>query len=253
MNKIMIEPRTNQQKKAVAITQPCLFPYLGYYQLVFASTNFVFYDDITFMKGKWINRNRILANGRQLMFSLPLAHMSPNTLISETFINKNSFDSWKDKFLKTLMHSYSKAPYRDEALNLVYKVLHCGSYSITDLCHESIALVFQYMNIDIDISRSSLLPADLPRLTRVGRLVHIVKWYNSSIYINSAGGRLLYNPTQFDEHQIELMFLESDLPEYSQSSRSDHKFVPSLSIIDILMHCSADQMRQLMVCYRLGK
>ena len=39
----------------VAIMQPYLFPYLGYFQLVDAVDSFVFYDDVNFIKQGWIN------------------------------------------------------------------------------------------------------------------------------------------------------------------------------------------------------
>ena len=44
----------------VAIMQPYFFPYIGYFQLMKAVDCFVFYDDAQFMKGGWVNRNRIL-------------------------------------------------------------------------------------------------------------------------------------------------------------------------------------------------
>jgi hypothetical protein len=39
----------------LAIMQPYFFPYLGYLQLIFASDKFVFYDDVNYIKGGWIN------------------------------------------------------------------------------------------------------------------------------------------------------------------------------------------------------
>ena len=47
----------------VAIMQPYVFPYLGYYQLLHAADRFVLFDDVNFIKKGWINRNRILLNG----------------------------------------------------------------------------------------------------------------------------------------------------------------------------------------------
>ena len=43
----------------VAIMQPYLFPYIGYFQLIAAVDKFVVYDDVNFIKGGWINRNNI--------------------------------------------------------------------------------------------------------------------------------------------------------------------------------------------------
>ncbi len=47
----------------LAIMQPYFFPYIGYWQLIHAVDRFVIYDDVNYIKGGWINRNRILING----------------------------------------------------------------------------------------------------------------------------------------------------------------------------------------------
>ena len=54
-----------------AIMQPYIFPYLGYFQLVNCVDTFVFYDDVNFIKRGWINRNKILINGKEVLLSFP--------------------------------------------------------------------------------------------------------------------------------------------------------------------------------------
>ena len=56
----------------VAIMQPYFFPYIGYFQLIGAVDLFIVYDNIKYTKKGWINRNRMLQQGRDVMFSLPL-------------------------------------------------------------------------------------------------------------------------------------------------------------------------------------
>ena len=56
----------------VAVMQPYIFPYIGYFQLIEAVDTFVLYDDVNFIKQGWINRNRILLNGRDYMFNIIL-------------------------------------------------------------------------------------------------------------------------------------------------------------------------------------
>ena len=69
---------------AVAIMQPYFFPYLGYFQLVQAVDHFVFYDDVMFIKKGWINRNRILMQGNEFLFTIPLEKQSQNKTIQIT-------------------------------------------------------------------------------------------------------------------------------------------------------------------------
>ena len=44
----------------VAIMQPYLFPYLGYFQLINSVDTFVFLKDVAYAKKTWINRNQLL-------------------------------------------------------------------------------------------------------------------------------------------------------------------------------------------------
>ena len=67
----------------VAIMQPYLFPYLGYFQLIRAVDAFVIYDDVNFINGGWINRNFILAQGEARRITLPLQAASQNKLINQ--------------------------------------------------------------------------------------------------------------------------------------------------------------------------
>ncbi|MDB0011798.1 WbqC family protein, partial [Crocinitomicaceae bacterium] len=62
----------------VAIMQPYLFPYIGYFQLINSVDKFVIYDDVNYIKKGWINRNNILINGRSFLFSIPLVNVSQN-------------------------------------------------------------------------------------------------------------------------------------------------------------------------------
>ncbi|MFA5300755.1 MAG: WbqC family protein, partial [Lutibacter sp.] len=93
----------------IAINQPFTFPYIGFYQLVSVVDKFIFYDDVAFMKQSWINRNRILINGKDSYFTIQLEAASSFKLISETEILYNPVKI--NKILKTFQQAYAKAPY----------------------------------------------------------------------------------------------------------------------------------------------
>ena len=100
--------------------QPYLFPYIGYLQLVSASDIFIFYDDVDFIKGGWINRNKIAINGKENLFTVPLDSASPNKKINETFIHKG----WRrDKLLKKIRLAYANAPMFDKVFPVVKSVV----------------------------------------------------------------------------------------------------------------------------------
>ena len=93
---------------AVAIMQPYFFPYLGYFQLVQSVDHFVFYDDVMFIKKGWINRNRILIQGDEFLFTIPLEKQSQNKTIRESTVSWGK--EFPNKFMNQLDSAYKKAP-----------------------------------------------------------------------------------------------------------------------------------------------
>jgi hypothetical protein len=236
---------------SVSINQPCLFPYLGYYQLVYASSTFVIYDDVSYMKGKWINRNQIIVNNQPYMFTLPLANPGSNKLILDTFVDEVKFKYWKKKFFVTLKQSYSKSPYFDAAFNLVEKILEDDDGCISVFCRKSLSLVFDYLSIDTDIRPSSAVFGG-NHLSRTHRLIHIAQCLDKSVYINPPGGRSLYKSSDFESHSIQLYFLDSRLPSYLQCNIRQKSFIPSLSMLDLLMNCSVSDICSMLDQYDLA-
>ena len=67
----------------LSIMQPYFLPYLGYWQLIASADTFVIYDDVNFIKGGWINRNRYLYQGQPKYFNVTMSGASPNKKINE--------------------------------------------------------------------------------------------------------------------------------------------------------------------------
>ena len=92
----------------LAIMQPYFLPYIGYFQLIAAVDQFIVYDNIKYTKKGWINRNRLLQNGTDTVFSIPLSKDSDALDIRERQI---AADFRRDKLLKQIAEAYRKAPY----------------------------------------------------------------------------------------------------------------------------------------------
>jgi len=228
--------------KTCAVMQPYLFPYIGYYQLVNASDVFIVYDDVTFIKRSFINRNSILANGESKRFSLPVMGASQNVLI------QNLDYAPADKLIKTIQHSYSKAPYYQDVIELIANVFTCENRNIAKLNEQSIRMVFDYLGIKKQIVFASELDYDRAA-NRADRLIALSKMHDCQHYINSPGGKELYDKKYFDKQGIKLSFIESKIAPYTQLSK---EFVPYLSMIDILMNCSKEEIIKMLSNYELS-
>src|SRR3954469_19367039 len=91
----------------LGIMQPYFMPYIGYWQLLGAVDAFVLYDNIQYTKKGWINRNRFLQNGKDVLFTIPLKKDSEYLDVVERALAED-FDG--KKLLNQLEASYRKAP-----------------------------------------------------------------------------------------------------------------------------------------------
>lgn len=233
----MNESMTGQVGNRAAVMQPYFFPYIGYFQLIDAVDTFVVYDNIKYTKKGWINRNRILINGSEATFSVPLKKASDALDIRDRWL---AADFNRGKMLNQLSESYRKAPHHLEVLDLAEDILMTGEQNLFKFLHASIEKTCKYLGITTRIVVSSTLEIDhsLQSQSKVIALCHSV---GATTYINPIGGVELYSREAFSDVGIELKFIRSKLTEYRQF---DTPFVPWLSIIDLMMFNSVDDIRR---------
>ncbi len=229
----------------IAIMQPYIFPYIGYFQLINSSNKFVIYDDVNFIKKGWINRNRILVNGKANLFSIPLEKSSQNKLINETVISDNAI--WKHKFLRTIELAYSKAPFFDDVFKLISDVIRNEEINISKFIFKSLNLICNYLEIKTEIVASSSVYNNSGFKNQF-RIIDICRKENASLYINPVGGTELYSRDLFRKNEIEIKFLKSKPAVYKQF---DDNFIDSLSVIDVLMFNSKENVKELLNEYEL--
>jgi WbqC-like protein len=230
----------------LAIMQPYLFPYLGYFQLIHAADKFVFYDDVNFIKNGWINRNRLLLNGSPHYFTVPLSGASPFTAIDE--IEFEPGERWKRKVRTTFEQAYTGAKHRDDGLRLLDSVLALSTTSIADLARGSVLLVMEHVGLQRDVVNTSRGYGN-DALKGQDRILDICRREAATTYINLPGGRGLYDAGVFRTAGVDLRFVESQFPPYSQGAGA---FVPGLSILDAVMHCPPAEIRGMLERYALN-
>jgi len=226
----------------LAIMQPYLFPYIGYFQLMSAVDKFVIYDDVNYIKGGWINRNNILVNGQKYLFTVALDKSSSFKHINEIFI--------KDDFIKlqkTLRESYLKAPYFKQINELLENIFSYNEKQLGKFIANSIKVVSSYLEIDTELIISSEFNKN-NILTNKDKVIHICKLSNANQYINAIGGQELYNKEEFTAHDIELKFIKSHDISYKQFN---NEFIPQLSIIDVMMFNSPEEIKKMLNQYEL--
>ncbi|WP_080777692.1 WbqC family protein [Chryseobacterium phocaeense] len=230
----------------IAIMQPYFMPYIGYFQLIHSVDKFIIYDDVNYIKQGWINRNNILVGGKNHLFSIPLKDASSFKKIHEIEIDQNLFPKWKIKFFKTLELSYKKAPFYNTIAAMLEKLLDHPS-KLTDTLYMSLKEVCSYLKMNTYIERSSVIYGN-SELPKEERLIDICKKEKADTYINLSGGQSLYTKEYFNRYNINLLFLQSNKLIYKQF---DEEFVPWLSIIDILMFNSPEEINNMLDQFEL--
>ncbi|MEX0928903.1 MAG: WbqC family protein [Balneolales bacterium] len=225
--------------------QPYIFPYLGYFQLICAVDKFVLLDDVHYINRGWINRNRLFVNERIFYFTIPLDKASQNRLIRDIKVAIGF--KWKEKLLKTLACSYRRAPFYKEISSLVKEVLDEDQRYISRVVLVSLRKILKYLDIHTNIVAGSAIYAN-QHLKAQDKILDICRQENAGQYVNPAGGIELYNSDVFQIHGIELHGLKPNLPEYKHPSG---RFIPGLSIIDVLMYNDPETTREMLGKYSL--
>lgn len=212
----------------IGIMQPYFLPYIGYFQLIKSVDIFVVYDNIKYTKKGWINRNRMLQNGKDVMFSLSLKNDSDSLDVYEREL---SADFNRDKLLNQFKGAYRRAPYFEQTFPFIESIVRYEDNNLFRFLHNSIVATCKYLNIDTEIRISSGIAID-HSLKNQDKVLALCEVLGASTYINAIGGMELYSKESFSNKGIDLKFIKSKPFEYIQLGG---EFVPWLSIIDVMM------------------
>ena len=221
----------------IAIMQPYFFPYIGYFQLIASVDLFIIYDNIKYTKKGWINRNRFLRNGAEVVFTVPLRKDSDFLDVKDRAV-AGDFD--RGKLVNQLREAYRRAPHFDQAFPLVERSVMSPRENLFEYIDDSVVEVCRYLGIGTRIVSSSNL-AIAPSLKAEDRVLALCKAAGANGYVNAIGGQKLYSRKEFEAQGVELKFLKSHAITYPQFG---DPFVPSLSIIDVMMFNPVARIRE---------
>jgi len=217
----------------LGIMQSYFLPYLGYFQLMKAVDTFIYYDDVTYIKQGWINRNYIQLNGKDHRFTLELQGASSFKKINEIEVGKNRY-----KLYRTFEQAYSKAPYFKDVNHLLLDIfILSNENNLFRYILETHHKIFDYLDISLNCSVSSEIEKDCS-LKGKFKVMDICKRLGATTYINAIGGQSLYVRDEFKQNGIELKFLHSE-------------GLPKRSIIDVIMNYSREEINEMLDKYDL--
>lgn len=213
----------------VGILQPYFFPYIGYFQLIAAVDKLVFFDDVQYIKGGWINRNLVRQGNGAKWLTMPVRKAPLDTAIKDrTYLPRQS--GADDPLLALIAACYSKAPHFHEAFPLFCELMASEDRNVSIFNANLLVRIARALGARCDFVFSSELE-QTPGLRGQQRVVDICERLGATHYINPPGGVGLYDHATFRDRGLVLSFLRTTTPPALLRDGYQH-----LSIIDFLMH-----------------
>ena len=232
--------------KKLALMQPYFFPYLGYYTIMKHVEYYVYFDTAQYIKGGWINRNRILrpdGNDWQYLI-LPVRKHTAETHINNIRVDNSSIV--KRRILKQLEHYRKQAHYYDSVMEIVKEALQqSDNISEINICADR--LICAYLGIkapEYILSEGELNYKKTDSADEWGLNI-CLSFKDVSEYWNAPGGKSFFDTRKYDKHGIDIHFVKTNLREYKQKvPRAD--FIPGLSMIDVMMFNSPEEINDML-------
>jgi len=232
----------------LAVMQPYFFPYLGYFQLINSVDKFVIYDNVEYTKKGWFNRNKLLFNNKVEYFTINLKKDSDCLDVKERIISSIYFNKEMPKILRKIEQNYKKAPYFKSVFPFLQKIFEFKDENLFNYILNSIIGVLEYIDVNTEIIVASKIPVDYQLKNKL-RIFEIYRCFQADNYINPIGGGKIYLKNDFKKYGVNLNFLKSNIPSYKQFGS---EFISYLSIIDVIMFNSPEQINKMLNDYILN-
>ncbi len=224
----------------LGIMQPYFFPYLGYFDLINYTDKWIVFDDVQYIRHGWINRNRILHPHEGWSYIVVPVNSQRESRIKEVGIVNEG--KWKARILGQLQPYKKRAPYFVEIRNLVEDCLNFDCSLISYLNVYALNKICSYIDIKFNYSIFSEMSLELESIEKPGDWAfRISQALGANEYVNPPGGEALFDKEQFTKRNINLIIRHFPLFTYESPG---FKFIPNLSIIDVLMWNAPEEVKK---------
>ena len=221
----------------VSIHQPNFFPWMGFFDKLNKSDNFVFLTSSVRSKNdKYLTRCSILNNSNSVYISIPLG--IKQIPINQLLMPKDNH--WKLKALNLIRESYRKQNFFDE----VYPSIEGLIMSEYDYFYEYSIHIIKSINDKLNINTQIYTDIDFDEDFGISnhRNIAICKIVEGDIYLSCDGAKSYNDIELYEKNCVKLIYQNYSIPKYLQSSK---KFIPGLSIIDVLFNCGFSETENL--------
>lgn len=214
--------------KVVGIHQPGYLPWLGFFKKMLNSDIFVYFDDVSFVKNNFYNRNLIRTNSGPLQLTIPIM-MNKESKINDVKIDTSK--NWQAKHKKTILHNYSKSKYFKNYSSFIEELYDKKFEKLIDINIQFI----EFLKKEFDIKTKTVFSSELNVTGSASeRILKICKQLDAEKYITgTVWAKKFLNVENFKNNNISVEYQEFIHPEYNQL---DKNFIPNMAAIDLLFN-----------------
>ena len=202
----------------VAIHQPNLFPWLGYFDKINKADKFIFLDDVVIntKTPNWFKRVMIVSGGKEFAFTLPL--VKPDG----SFIEINKVELHKDdrllrKCFKTLEQSYSRSEFFDS----VFPLIEAFFDSTENFAERNIQFIKQ-VSAKLELETIFHQSSEFNLSSKSNELlIELTKLVNGDTYLSGGGSADYQNDELFSDRNIQVIYQNYSHPIYKQQVKGD--------------------------------
>jgi len=218
--------------------QPAYLPWLGYFQKMILSSEYIILDKVQFEKNSFINRNRIKSSSGPVWLTVPvLTKGYHEKTILDMKINNTS--KWRKKHWLTLLNNYKRAPFFSQYSDFFEDMYAKNWEKLIDLTDYSTRFFIKELDIETYFIKLSALEVESKKQDLV---IDICKKRKANSFLFGSQGKDYVDNEKFENENIEIYFQDYEHPTYNQQWG---EFIPYLSIVDLLFNEGPEKSQQL--------
>lgn len=223
-------------ERTIAIHQPNYLPWIGYFHKILQSDTFVFFDDVEYTSGSWINRNKIKTPNGWTWLTVPVADSDGpihNARIA-------THEDWREEHWKSFQHNYGGAEHFEQWKSLLHETYSQRWEFLDPLNRHLLEEICERVGIEYNFVKSSELGVEA---TASERLAVICADLDADVYLCGMGADGYMDESVFEEYEIAVKYQSFDHPTYEQRFG---EFIPQLSFIDACLNLGSDGASELL-------
>lgn len=213
----------------IGIHQSQFLSWTPYFYKILKSDKFVVLDDVQFQKNGVQNRNQIKTPQGAIWLTIPVKSKF-GTPINEVEVSNVKVYS---KLLKTIELNYKKSPYYNQVYPNIESLFNKKHKYLHKINSESLNEILKFIGTELNIEYSSdLSTAQL----KDDLVIEIIKSLKDDEYLSGKGALGYMDLNKFKKQNIKVYIFDFNYTEYPQLWNKQQRFIPSLSIIDLLFN-----------------